>query len=131
MASRSRNKEMLEAISGKKRILVFLTSSLFLFSFLWLSMKLQLSLPVLDQTGIELRSGSRDWLKFTEGSEEKTPWPGDTECQHHKVRFLQKHSRPPTALVSFPGSGNSWLRWNFSREVTNQFSSVNEWSIKD
>ena len=27
------------------------------------------------------------------------------------VRFLKLHSLPPTALVSFPGSGNSWLRW--------------------
>ena len=102
---------MLEAIIGKKSILVFLTSSLSLFSFLWLSMKLQLSGPVLPEPKIKLRSERGELqLEFTDQREEKTAWPEDPECNHHKVRFLQKHSRPPTALVSFPGSGNSWLR---------------------
>ena len=38
-------------------------------------------------------------------------WNGDTNCSKYEVRLLKKGSQPhPGALVSFPGSGNSWLR---------------------
>lgn len=38
-------------------------------------------------------------------------WNGDLNCTRHSVHLLQFGSHPhPGALVSFPGSGNTWLR---------------------
>lgn len=38
-------------------------------------------------------------------------WSDDANCTRHQVRLLPDDSVPdPGALVSFPGSGNSWLR---------------------
>ena len=38
-------------------------------------------------------------------------WNNDTNCLKHDVQLLRPGSQPkPGALVSFPGSGNSWLR---------------------
>lgn len=43
-----------------------------------------------------------DWLDL---------WNGDLNCTQHQVHLLKPGSQPqPGALVSFPGSGNSWLR---------------------
>ena len=79
------NKIMLEAIIGKKSILLLLTSGLSLVSFLWLSMKLHLSLPVLEQTRIKLRPEKPGLqLEFVDKRETKTPWPEDIECKHYQ-----------------------------------------------
>ena len=43
-----------------------------------------------------------DWLDL---------WKNDTNCTRFQVQLLEDGSHPePGALVSFPGSGNSWLR---------------------
>ena len=43
-----------------------------------------------------------DWLDL---------WNDDANCTGYQVRLLDMGSHPePGALVSFPGSGNSWLR---------------------
>lgn len=43
-----------------------------------------------------------DWLDL---------WNGDSNCEQHQIHLLKRGSQPqPGALVSFPGSGNSWLR---------------------
>ena len=39
------------------------------------------------------------------------PWPGRPGCSQWRTRFAARDSLPPTALVSFPGSGNTWLRF--------------------
>ena len=39
------------------------------------------------------------------------PWPEDPECSGLVVRFAKNSSLPLTALASFPGSGNTWLRY--------------------
>ena len=38
-------------------------------------------------------------------------WREDGECSHHQTRFLARHSLPTRALVSYPGSGNTWTRY--------------------
>ena len=38
-------------------------------------------------------------------------WREDGECSHHQTRFLARHSLPAWALVSYPGSGNTWTRY--------------------
>ena len=38
-------------------------------------------------------------------------WREDGECSHHQTRFLARHSLPARALVSYPGSGNTWTRY--------------------
>jgi len=40
-----------------------------------------------------------------------TVWPNDSICQNFKIKFATSGSLAPTALVSFPGSGNSWIRY--------------------
>ena len=37
-------------------------------------------------------------------------WKDDANCTGFNVRLLDDQSIEPGALVSFPGSGNSWLR---------------------
>ena len=38
-------------------------------------------------------------------------WPGDGECGQFVTQFVRKHSLPTRALVSYPGSGNTWIRY--------------------
>ena len=38
-------------------------------------------------------------------------WLGDAECAGHSTRFTVRHSLPVRALVSYPGSGNTWIRY--------------------
>uniref|UniRef100_A0A0N8CLT7 Rna-binding protein n=3 Tax=Daphnia magna TaxID=35525 RepID=A0A0N8CLT7_9CRUS len=37
-------------------------------------------------------------------------WSNDTYCNQFTVHLLEENSVQPRALVSFPGSGNTWLR---------------------
>ncbi|ODM99376.1 WSC domain-containing protein 1 [Orchesella cincta] len=39
------------------------------------------------------------------------PWIRDEQCKTFTVQFARKDNFKPRALVSFPGSGNSWLRY--------------------
>merc|ERR1719210_2751830 len=39
-----------------------------------------------------------------------SPWRNHTHCSQFVTRFAEADSLPATALVSFPGSGSSWLR---------------------
>ena len=38
-------------------------------------------------------------------------WPDDEHCSQFVTRFAAGHSLPTRALVSYPGSGNTWLRY--------------------
>ena len=38
-------------------------------------------------------------------------WPDDPACSQYRTRFLVNHSLQTRALVSYPGSGNSWTRY--------------------
>ncbi|XP_068082080.1 uncharacterized protein [Anabrus simplex] len=40
-----------------------------------------------------------------------TPWPYSEDCRRYHVHFARQKSLPMTALVSFPGSGNTWVRY--------------------
>ncbi|XP_021940466.1 WSC domain-containing protein 1-like isoform X2 [Zootermopsis nevadensis] len=39
------------------------------------------------------------------------PWPYSEECGRYRIHFARQKSLPMTALVSFPGSGNTWVRY--------------------
>mgnify|MGYP000126647901 CR=1 FL=1 len=39
------------------------------------------------------------------------PWPYSEECARYRIHFARQKSLPMTALVSFPGSGNTWVRY--------------------
>ena len=43
------------------------------------------------------------------------PWSDDPECQNYFVQFISNASQPPMALVSYPGSGNTWTRGSIER----------------
>jgi hypothetical protein len=38
------------------------------------------------------------------------PWGDDPDCREYTVGFIRNGSRPKMALVSYPGSGNTWTR---------------------
>ena len=49
-------------------------------------------------------------LHWVNGSENYF-WPDDPECSQYRTRFLARHSLQARALVSYPGSGNTWTRY--------------------
>ena len=38
-------------------------------------------------------------------------WESDPECGKYRTRFVVSHSLPTRALISYPGSGNTWIRY--------------------
>jgi len=38
-------------------------------------------------------------------------WKNQPQCSHFETRFARKGSLPTRALVSYPGSGNTWIRY--------------------
>ncbi|CAH0394429.1 unnamed protein product [Bemisia tabaci] len=63
----------------------------------------------------EFLSGSKmGYLMAVEIDRKKkkfTPWPSSEECRQYYIQFARQKSLPMTALVSFPGSGNTWVRY--------------------
>ena len=49
-------------------------------------------------------------LQFDSEAKSFQPWKNDTNCQQFLTQFAKKGSLPARALVSFPGSGNTWIR---------------------
>ncbi|XP_045117318.1 uncharacterized protein LOC123508025 isoform X1 [Portunus trituberculatus] len=45
------------------------------------------------------------------GRPQHEPWPGRMGCSGLRVAFARRRTLPRTALASFPGSGNTWLRY--------------------
>lgn len=43
------------------------------------------------------------------------PWDDDPDCREYTVGFIRNGSQPMMALVSFPGSGNTWIRGTIER----------------
>ena len=56
--------------------------------------------------------GLKSTINFDSEERAKYPWTNssDEQCHQHSIRFGAKGSLPMRALVSFPGSGNTWLR---------------------
>jgi hypothetical protein len=38
------------------------------------------------------------------------PWKEDPNCSELQIGFITNHTYPLMALVSYPGSGNTWIR---------------------
>ncbi|XP_059097809.1 WSCD family member AAEL009094-like [Tigriopus californicus] len=43
--------------------------------------------------------------------ESRHPWSGDPKCARFKISHMIPHCRPAVALASYPGSGNTWVRY--------------------
>ena len=94
------NWKMLVALIGKKCIFLFLTLTVSMVSFLWLSMRLHLSLPVLEQTRIKLRAEKPGVkLEFADQRETKTPWPEDLECKHYQGKESTTNPKSTKAML--------------------------------
>ena len=50
-------------------------------------------------------------LEWEERGQTTQLWGDDEECQQYRTRFLLQNSLPARALVSYPGSGNTWTRY--------------------
>ena len=54
----------------------------------------------------------KDNLTFQwENGKENYFWPSDPQCGGYRTRFLVTNSLQTRALVSYPGSGNTWTRY--------------------
>ena len=51
---------------------------------------------------------SVDWA---EGGPEHHFWKNMTSCKDYKTKFAKVNTLPSRALVSYPGSGNTWIRY--------------------
>jgi hypothetical protein len=88
--------------------IVTTTSWLFLFS-------QSLNQPILTRTLLSVASASpreqvKDLKKIFNLTLTYLPWKDDPACQQYMIRFIMDKSYPPMALVSYPGSGNTWIR---------------------
>ena len=50
-------------------------------------------------------------LQWDTGGPTNYFWRGDSECGEYGTRFVVRHSLRARALVSYPGSGNTWTRY--------------------
>ena len=75
--------------------------------YLSLTALILLSFTVLDR---DLSSPPRLELSWDSGPSHHF-WPEDRDCAAHTTRFVLRHSLPARALVSYPGSGNTWIRY--------------------
>ena len=50
-------------------------------------------------------------VQFSLSHPQHHPWPGEGECGLLVTRFARRGSLPTRALVSYPGSGNTWVRY--------------------
>ena len=48
-----------------------------------------------------------DWDEWKENS----LWTGDKECEKFVTRIVKPGTIAPRALASYPGSGNTWIRY--------------------
>ena len=49
-------------------------------------------------------------MNFLDGKSYQ-PWTEDEACTNLTIHLSEKNSLPPTRLISFPGSGNTWIRY--------------------
>ena len=63
-------------------------------------------------------------ITWDTGGPQHVSWPNDETCRHHVTRFSVKHGLETRALVSYPGSGNTWIRKN-SNDITITHSEIN------
>ena len=50
-------------------------------------------------------------LEWDNNGTENYFWPSDPQCGQYRTRFVVSHSLPTRALISYPGSGNTWIRY--------------------
>ncbi|XP_063596338.1 sialate:O-sulfotransferase 1-like [Penaeus indicus] len=68
--------------------------------------------PVKRETAWDYRGNNTGYLKIhiDYARPQHEPWAG-TDCMGVRVAFARRRTLPRTALASFPGSGNTWLRY--------------------
>ncbi|XP_042870895.1 WSC domain-containing protein 1-like [Penaeus japonicus] len=68
--------------------------------------------PVKRETAWDYRGNNSGYLKIhiDYARPQHEPWAG-TDCMGVRVAFARRRTLPRTALASFPGSGNTWLRY--------------------
>ena len=57
-------------------------------------------------------SVTNSWYNLNDDSalSQKYPWPNDSSCKNDVIKFIPNCNQPPVALVSYPGSGNTYTR---------------------
>jgi len=91
-------------IRGGRRNLGLVILTLFLGSIMYLDVYQKKS--ELSHTSVKKRQ-----LVFSSNLKSRLPWEKDDECSQYKISHLVPKSSPACALASYPGSGNTWLRY--------------------
>jgi len=67
------------------------------------------------EAGLVISKGLKQPIKvdvaWAEGGPEHKFWPEDPNCKNLVTRFAKVHTLATRALVSYPGSGNTWIRY--------------------
>jgi len=90
-------------LRGRRRSLVLIIVGLFFGSFAILDFTQRTSPRATS-------AGTPEQLVISTKLRTRVPWEADQECSQYNISHLVPKSRPPCALASYPGSGNTWVR---------------------
>ena len=80
---------------------------LFIICFAFLTYKIQISTKSWTTGGTDSRKKE---LLLNSKAKSFRIWENDTKCDSFVTQFAMPGSLPTRALVSYPGSGNTWIR---------------------
>jgi hypothetical protein len=66
---------------------------------------------LLEQNKTQLKHCNEDNVITSSKLDSRNPWKTDAKCSTHLISHMIPYCRLPTALASFPGSGNTWVRY--------------------
>jgi len=91
-------------VRGGRRNLLLVILGLFISSIMFLDLDHR-------KNSVSHNSNKNKKLIFSSKLKSRTPWEKDEECSKYNIGHLVPKSRPTCALASYPGSGNTWLRY--------------------
>ena len=84
-------------------------SIIFFLCFAFLTYRVQISNKSLPLSSLET-GGTKNELLLNSKVKSFCIWENDTKCDSFLTQFAMPGSLPTRALVSYPGSGNTWIR---------------------
>jgi len=68
-------------------------------------------IQIVEQNQTTSKRCDQETVILSDNLESRNPWKTDEYCSNYKISHMIPYCRLPTALASFPGSGNTWLRF--------------------
>lgn len=67
-------------------------------------------IQIIKQNETDLQRCDQETVILSSKLDARHPWSTDVQCSKYQISHMIPKCRPPTALASFPGSGNTWMR---------------------